>query len=106
MRRLLLVRLVVGVVAIGSIGACAANPRPRTNVVYAVREPPVERVEVIPATPGTEYVWVKGHWAWRRNDYEWIPGHWVVPERGYRQWVAGRWAHDRYGWYFIEGHWR
>ena len=106
MRRLLLVRLVVGTLAVSSVAACASNPPPRTGVEYVVREPPGERVEVIPVTPGTEYIWVKGHWAWRHNDYEWIPGHWVVPERGFREWVPGRWERERRGWYYIEGRWR
>lgn len=84
-------------------GACAANPRPRTDVVCIEREPPAERVEVVPAAPGAEYVWVKGHWGWRRNDYEWIPGHWIVPERGFHEWVPDRWDHDRRGWFHVEG---
>ncbi|HEY4303543.1 MAG TPA: hypothetical protein VGM82_03705 [Gemmatimonadaceae bacterium] len=106
MRKQILVHAMAGVLAIGSLSACASNPRPRTGVEYAVRQPPAERVEVIPDAPGREYVWVKGHWGWRRNDFEWIQGHWTVPERGYREWVAGRWDHDRNGWFYVEGHWR
>jgi hypothetical protein len=104
----LMVRLMAGVIAASAVGACAANPRPRTGlgVEYVVREPPAERVEVVPASPGAEYVWVKGHWGWRRNDYEWVPGHWAIPERGFREWVPGRWERDRNGWFYIEGRWR
>ncbi|MEP6622206.1 MAG: YXWGXW repeat-containing protein [bacterium] len=87
--------------------ACFTNSsRPRGRVEYVIREPPRERVEVISAGPGNGYVWVKGHWAWRRDDYEWIGGHWAQPERGYREWEPGRWEHERSGWYFVEGHWR
>jgi YXWGXW repeat-containing protein len=99
-------RLIAGLIAASTVGGCARNPRPRVGVEYVVRQPPVERVEVIPASPGMQYVWVKGHWGWRRDDFEWIPGHWAVPERGYREWVPGRWEHDRGGWFYIEGHWR
>ena len=106
MRKQLLIRVAAGVLASSTMAACAANPRPRTGVEYVVRQPPTERVEVVPSTPGREYVWVKGHWGWRRDDYEWIPGRWVVPERGYREWVAGKWQHDRNGWFYVEGHWR
>jgi hypothetical protein len=86
--------------------ACVSNPRPRVGVEYAMRRPPGERVEVIPAAPGSGYVWVKGHWGWRQNDYEWIAGHWAMPDRGFRDWVPGEWRHDRYGWFYVEGHWR
>ncbi|MEO7082745.1 MAG: hypothetical protein ABI442_00505 [Gemmatimonadaceae bacterium] len=106
MRNLLNMRGVVLAVALGSVGACARNPRPRVGVEYAVRQPPSERVEVIPDRPGAEYVWVKGHWGWRRNDYEWIPGRWSVPARGFREWLPGRWERDRYGWFYVEGRWR
>ena len=106
MRKQLLVRAAAGVLAMSSAVACVANPRPRTGVEYVVRQPPSERVEVIPAAPGRDYAWVKGHWGWRRDDYEWIPGHWAVPERGSREWVAGRWEHDRNGWFYVEGRWR
>jgi hypothetical protein len=106
MRQQLLIRAAVVAIAASSIGACAANPRPKTRVEYVVRQPPAERNEVVPTSPGPAYVWVKGHWGWRRNDYEWIPGHWAVPARGYREWVPGRWDRDRHGWFYVEGHWR
>jgi hypothetical protein len=106
MRRYMMIRMLAVTTAAATLGACASNPRPRAGVVYAMREPPRERVEVIPASPGPAYVWVKGHWGWRRDDYEWIPGHWAVPDRGFREWVPGRWEHDRNGWFFVEGRWR
>jgi WXXGXW repeat (2 copies) len=101
-----MVRLMAGLIAVSSVGACMVSPRPRLGVEYVVRRPPVERVEVIPASPGPTYVWVNGYWSWRRDGYEWVGGRWVVPERGYGEWVAGRWEHDPAGWFFVEGHWR
>ena len=106
MSKSLLVRTMAGVIAVSALSACYVNPRPRVGVEYVMRQPPVERVEVIPASPGVEYVWVGGHWGWARNDYAWVPGRWVVPARGYREWVPGRWERDRGGWFFVEGHWR
>ena len=106
MKKVIMVKVFAGLVATAALGACYANSRPRVGVEYVMRGPPRERVEVIPASPGREYVWVTGHWGWRRNDYEWIAGHWVVPERGFREWVPGRWEHDRAGWFYIEGRWR
>ncbi len=106
MSKSLLIRAVAGMIAASTIGACYANPRPRLGVEYVMREPPAARVEVIPVSPGAEYVWVGGHWGWRRENYEWISGRWMIPARGYSAWVPGHWERDRAGWFFIEGHWR
>jgi WXXGXW repeat (2 copies) len=106
MRKQVLICGMAGVFAATSAVGCAGNPRPKTRIEYVVRQPPAERAEVIPASPGRDYAWVKGHWGWRRDDYEWIPGHWAVPARGYREWVAGGWERDRHGWFYVEGHWR
>jgi hypothetical protein len=79
---------------------------PRMGVVYVAARPPVERVEVIPATPGAGYVWIKGYWGYRGGNYEWIGGRWERPIEGRREWVPHHWEHDRNGWYLVEGHWR
>jgi hypothetical protein len=106
MRTSVKARLFMMALALGTSTACYRNARPRGDVEYVVREPPRERVEVVGRSPGSDYVWVKGHWAWRRNDYEWIPGRWAIPERGFREWEPGRWQHERSGWFYIEGRWR
>jgi hypothetical protein len=90
----------------GPVTGCMAYVRPRAGVVYISERPPVERVEVIPATPGVGFVWIKGHWGYGGNRYEWVSGRWERPAEGRREWVAERWEHDRNGWYFVEGHWR
>ena len=107
MKRTFVLRMAFCLIVTSALSACYyTSPRPRLGVAYVVRQPPTERVEVISTSPGIEYVWVRGHWGWRRDEYEWIPGRWVVPERGYHEWVAGRWEHDRGGWFWVEGHWR
>jgi len=87
------------------LGALACVPPPPPGAVVVVREPPRERVEVIVASPGPRYVWVRGFWRWERNDYVWVPGRWVIPERGFHKWVPGHWQHRRGGWFWVEGHW-
>lgn len=92
-------------VSLGAIVACAPSPPPGT--VYAVREPPPARTEVIVTRPGADYAWIAGRWRWTGADYDWVPGRWVPLERGRREWVAGHWAHARRGgWYWVEGKWR
>jgi len=83
--------------------ACVPPPPPGSMVVE--REPPRDRVEVVVASPGSGFVWVRGFWRWERREYVWVPGRWVRPERGFRTWVPGRWRHRRSGWYWVEGHW-
>ena len=95
------------VVSLLSCTACVATvraPAPRAEIIFAEREPPPERVEVIPAAPGEDFVWTKGHWAWQGSAYAWIPGRWVKLEAGFREWVPGRWEHEQRGWVFVEGH--
>jgi hypothetical protein len=107
MNRTLMARIMAGLVTVSSLGACAVYARPRGfGMEYVVRQPPVERVEVVPASPGPQYVWVNGYWSWRRGGYEWVAGQWVVPARGYHEWVPGRWERDPGGWFYVEGHWR
>jgi len=76
------------------------------GVVYVVRAPPPDRVEVRGEPPGPGVVWVPGYWAWNGADFTWTPGMWRAPEPGFRTWVPGHWRHDRRGWFWMEGHWR
>jgi hypothetical protein len=94
------------VIAALVLTGCVIYARPRTDVVYVVRRPPPERVEVIVVAPGPAYVWIAGHWAWREPEFFWMPGRWDRPGPGFRRWEKGRWDHDRHGWFWIEGRWR
>jgi hypothetical protein len=82
---------------------------------------PVPREEVIPAAPGPEHHWVRGHWIWQHARWEWIPGHYfqgevpafpadvvdVIPARPGPEfyWVKGHhvWEESRWAWH--RGHW-
>ena len=108
MKKTVKVRLVAGLIAASAIGCVHHTYTTRTagGVVYVTREPPAERVEVISTSPGTNFVWVRGHWGWTGSDFDWIPGRWVVPSSGFTAWVPGHWQHDNHGWFWIDGHWR
>ena len=85
--------------------ACTAPPsRPRP--VFVVAGPPADVVEVVPAQPGPEYVWVGGHYRWGGDRYVWMGGHWAQIPPGYHEWVAGHWGRREGGWVWVEGHWR
>jgi hypothetical protein len=88
--------------AAAPILGCASAPQ-RERVYVRVAPPPVRR-EVIVERPRGDYVWFRGHWAWRNGDYVWVPGRWVRRHDSQR-WVDGRWVRDRHGWYYIPGYW-
>ena len=67
--------------------------------------PPVRKRVIIPARPGKNFIWVKGHWAWRGGNYRWVNGYWVKPRLG-KVWVQGHWVKRRGRWVWIKGHWR
>ena len=83
--------------------ACAGGMS--LGVVYTERRPPPDREEVMIAAPGADYVWIRGHWGWERNDFVWVSGRWERVQRGYRMWVPGHWTERRHRWYWVEGHW-
>jgi YXWGXW repeat-containing protein len=87
------------------VGALACAGTMSLGVVYAERRPPRDRVEVVVASPGPGYAWVRGYWRWDRNDYFWVPGRWERVERGYHRWVPGHWTQRHHRWYWVEGHW-
>jgi YXWGXW repeat-containing protein len=89
--------------ALLAVLACAGSMS--LGVVYTEPRPPPDRVDVVVAAPGREYVWIRGYWRWERNDYFWTPGHWQPLEPGYHKWVPGHWRQSRHRWYWIEGHW-
>jgi WXXGXW repeat (2 copies) len=91
--------LLAGILS-GLLGGCVVAEAP------VVTAPPVAQVEVAPVAPGPGYVWVAGHWAWRRRGYVWRPGHWVVPAAPGYVWAPGHWAPRGGGFVWIEGRWR
>ena len=70
-------RVLLAVILSGLLGGCVVAEPP----VVTAPPPPVAPVEVVPVAPGPGYVWVAGHWAWRRHGYIWVPGHWECPRR-------------------------
>jgi hypothetical protein len=82
--------------------ACAAA----STHLYVRVGPPAPIVEVRPARPGPEFVWVAGFHRWDGRAYVWTPGEWRRPPRARARWADGHWRHDRHGWYWVEGRWR
>jgi hypothetical protein len=72
--------------------------------VVVQSQPPPERIEAIPMSPGPGYIWVRGHWAWHHEHWDWFNGHWERVMGPGRVWVSGQWVARGNGWVWVEGH--
>lgn len=88
-----------------ALAACFYGPPPQGAVMVGVR-PPGYRVEVMGVSPGPDYAWIAGYWAWGGAEYTWVPGRWVARPYARAVWEPGRWHGARRGWYWAPGHWR
>jgi hypothetical protein len=90
------------------VRARAIPPPPPGEVVveYDPPPPPPAEVEVVPVTPGPEFIWIGGYHRWNGRHYVWIPGHYDRrPHEGAR-WEHGHWEGRGRGHVWVEGRWR
>jgi hypothetical protein len=73
--------------------------------VYAEQAPPEAIVEVRPAMPFAQAVWIPGYWHWHGRSHQWVGGHWSAPRVGYR-WETARWERDGGRYRYYPGGWR
>jgi hypothetical protein len=52
------------------------------DFILVPRPPPVVPIEVQPAQPVSDAVWVEGQWLWAGDHWDWKQGGWVVPPHG------------------------
>jgi hypothetical protein len=71
MNRSILAMPLFGLSFLALVAGCTVEER---TVVRGPR--PADRVEVVTARPGPEYVWVGGRWERRGDEWEWISGRW------------------------------
>ena len=67
-------------------------------------QPPAERFERVPLSPGPGYVWIRGHWGWHHEHWEWINGRYDRVTQPGNVWISGQWVSRGDGWVWIEGH--
>ncbi len=106
MKKLSSLRLVAGLVGTCAIGGCSYfyYPTGSSRIEYGTVGPrPAPRAEVMPASPGPDYVWVAGHWGRAGNDDVWVSGSWVLPKPGYVMYEPTRPATQRPGLLWIDG---
>lgn len=70
------------------------------NVVLTVETPVI-------ASPGPDYIWVDGYWAWdyRYREYVWIQGYWAMAPYAGAVWIPGYWEYYRGGYRWIDACW-
>ena len=67
--------------------------------------PPADQAEVVPTSPGSGYLWMRGHWKWEGNQWAWEKGRWANRPHPNALWVPGYWHSRQHGWVWISGHW-
>jgi hypothetical protein len=65
-----------------------------TNPV-APSQPPPPQAEVIPVSPGADYLWTPGWWSWNGDAWIWFGGYWGHPTRPGHVWYHGNFYHGR-----------
>ena len=77
---------------------------PREEVVVT-EQAPAARVEVVPAAPSPNHVWIGGYWMHHGGSWVWVEGRYVVRPRPHAVWVPGHWERHPRGWVWVYGHW-
>jgi hypothetical protein len=81
------------------------EPPPVTGPVLEVQaQPPAPIVEIRPAAPSPNHVWIPGYWNWNGSRHVWIGGRWSAPRAGMR-WEPDHWVHTGAGWRMEHGRW-
>jgi hypothetical protein len=74
--------------------------------IYRIRTPPpAMRVDVRPAQPSPNHVWINGYWRWTNNQHVWSPGRWEMGRPGH-VWIDSHWVHENGQWAFYDGRWQ
>jgi hypothetical protein len=73
--------------------------------VVADSAPPAPMEEVVTASPGVEFIWIPGIWAWEGR-WTWMAGHWDRPPHLGAVWVPNHYEFRGGVHVFIRGGWR
>lgn len=72
--------------------------------IYVEMEPPADLAEEEGNSPGSGYIWVKGHWVWH-NRWKWERGTWVLKPHETASWNSGHWKAKHHHWVWVPGYW-
>jgi|SRR5579863_1193337 hypothetical protein len=95
------------------MGGCYVEPGPpppqgQAEVVVQGEPPapPAAEVEVVPAAPSPEHVWVPGYHRWWGGRYVWVAGRYERRPHPAARWEGAHWEVRPNGRVFVEGRWR
>jgi hypothetical protein len=89
------------------VEAAAAPPTVEGEVVVeSPPPPPPPEVEVVPASPGAEFVWVGGYHRWEGRRYAWVRGRYERRPHAQARWEGAHWEARGRGRVWVEGRWR
>jgi len=80
------------------------QPVPVESTVVVDVAPPAPYVEVVPAIPFPDAIWIGGYWGWYGGRHQWVPGRWDHPRPGYH-WRAHAWVNQGGRWHLHGGGW-
>lgn len=67
--------------------------------------PPPLPVYVQPITPGPDFMWAPGYWAYDDGGYYWVPGTWIRAPRVGLLWTPGYWGWSEGYYVWHAGYW-
>jgi hypothetical protein len=104
-------RLVPGIALVFALGASGCYvetgpPPPQDDVAYeSPPQPPPPETEVVPASPGPDYVWLGGYHRWDGHRYVWVRGRYDRRPHPNARWSAAHWEKRGRGHVWVEARW-
>ncbi len=92
-----IIAVIILIVMFSVIAGCVAEIR---------TPPPPARVEVAPAPPYPNAIWIEGYWQHRYGNWVWVSGYWARRPWPGAVWIPGHWRETPRGWRWVPGHWR
>lgn len=75
------------------------------SYIFQQNEPPPDHIETIPEIPGSDYIWLKGHWIWK-NEWVWAEGRWAKKPHSDALFEPAEWKRKQNHWVFVPGFWK
>jgi hypothetical protein len=98
--------LFVTVLLAGSLLAVplSATAEVSVGVSVAIGPPPLPYYPQ-PFSPGINFIWAPGYWAYDPDGYYWVPGTWVLAPAIGLLWTPGYWGWRDGGYWWNGGYW-
>jgi hypothetical protein len=89
--------------------SCQVESGPPVETAYETEAPPPPppEQEVVPVSPGPDYVWIGGFHRWNGHGYVWVRGHYDRRPHSAAHWEPAHWEHrGARAHVWVEGRWR